>query len=31
MGVHYYASINDRDMAALVAFIRTLKPKPNGG
>lgn len=30
MGVHYYASIDDRDMAALIAYIRTLKPKPNG-
>jgi mono/diheme cytochrome c family protein len=27
MGVSYYSSINDRDMAALVAFIRTLPPK----
>lgn len=30
MGVSYYASINDRDMAALIAFLRTLPPRENG-
>lgn len=28
MGVYYYKNINDADMEALVAYLRTLKPQP---
>ncbi len=28
MGVYYYANINDGDMAAIIAYLRQLKPKP---
>jgi mono/diheme cytochrome c family protein len=31
MGVSYYATINDEDMGALVAYLRTMEPKPFGG
>ena len=29
MGYHYYASINDADMKALIRYIRSLEPKPS--
>lgn len=30
MGVHYYANINDQDMAALITYLRSLKPVASG-
>lgn len=29
MGVYYYANISDEDMAALIAYLRQLEPKPS--
>jgi len=29
MGIHYYANINEADMAALIAYLRQLQPKPS--
>lgn len=31
MGFDYYRNINDADMAALIAYLRSLKPVPAGG
>jgi mono/diheme cytochrome c family protein len=31
MGFDYYRTIGDNDMAALIAYLRSLKPQPFGG
>ena len=31
MGYSFYKNINDADMAAMIAYLRTLKPRPFGG
>jgi mono/diheme cytochrome c family protein len=31
MGFAYYRTINDADMDALIAYLRSLKPQPLGG
>lgn len=31
MGFSFYKNINDADMAAIIAYLRTLKPLPSGG
>jgi mono/diheme cytochrome c family protein len=31
MGFEFYKNINDADMAAIIAYLRSLKPQPTGG
>jgi hypothetical protein len=31
MGFEFYKNINDADIGALIAYLRSLKPQPFGG